>query len=283
MAYINKISGIYLITCNNKHYVGRSSNCLERFSKHKSHLRKGIHHNSYLQNSWDKYGEDNFTFDVLDTYPIDTLPSMENWWCNMLNSHNRIYGFNIDPTSPYGKIKSSKETIDKIRISNTGKICSEETKHKLRIINTGKKCLYETKIKLQNTILCNSVDMYDNKGNFIENYKSIREASRKSGVIVKSIRLCIKGDFNIVKGYIFKYSGDLLTDVEIKFRNDNSHESKKVKVVGFYISGELIGEFDSYYQASKDTNLDSYKISLCCRGKQKRVKNTYWIHKEDEA
>jgi predicted GIY-YIG superfamily endonuclease len=39
----------------------------------------------------------------------------------------------------------------------------------------------------------------------------------------------------------------------------------------------------SFYQAGKFTKLDPYKISLCCKGKQKRVKNTIWkyIKKED--
>ena len=104
---MKKISGVYLITniIENKHYVGRSCNCNSRFSKHKSLLKKNIHHNSHLQNSWNKYGENNFIFDIIEESEIKYLPSLENWWCNILDTHNNIFGYNIDPTSPFGKNK----------------------------------------------------------------------------------------------------------------------------------------------------------------------------------
>lgn len=279
LAYKNKISGIYIIiTClsSNKHYIGRSVNCNERLSKHKSLLIDGKHPNSYMQNSWNKYNGD-FIFDIIDNYNVATLPSMENWWCNMLNTHSKKFGFNIEPTSPYGKIRLSKETIEKIRISNTGKKVNDKTKQKLRIINTGKVCSVETISKLQNTDLCTKIDFYDKLGNFIQTFKSIREAERITNINVKSIRLCINGKFNIVKSHIFKNHGEYLSKEEITKRNSKSHESVKVKILGYYLDGIKIGEFNSYYEASKFTNLDPYKISLCCRGLQKRVKNTYWL------
>ena len=57
-------SGIYCIrnSINNKCYVGQSKNVKKRFIHHKSMLRKNEHNNPYLQNSWNKYGENNFTF-----------------------------------------------------------------------------------------------------------------------------------------------------------------------------------------------------------------------------
>jgi len=278
MAYKIKIPGIYIITClaNNKHYIGRSVNCKERLSKHRSQLREGNHPNIHMQNSWNKYNG-GFSFDIIDEYLIESLPSMENWWCNMLNTHDRKFGFNIEPTSPYGKIRSSKETIERIRISNTGKKASDETKKKLREINLGNKPSEETILKLQNSKKCMKVDFYDKNGKFLKTFKSIREAERETNINTKSIRLCISGEFNIVKSHIFKNHGDNLSQEEINIRNINSHDSMKIKVAGFYLDGTKIGEFNSYYEAAKLTNLDPYKISLCCRGLQKRVKNTYWL------
>ena len=52
----------------------------------------------------------------------------------------------------------------------------------------------------------------------------------------------------------------------------------KVKVLGYYLDGITIGEFNSYYEVGKFTNLDPYQISLCCRGLQKRVKNIVWSY-----
>jgi group I intron endonuclease len=281
MSYLNKISGIYIIESiiDSKYYIGRSSNCYERFSKHKSHLRGNKHINSHLQNAWNKYGEYNFTFDVIEeNNNIDLLPSLENWWCNMLDTHNRNYGYNIDPTSPFGKLKSSIETIEKIKLSNTGKHPSLETKEKLRLINIGKKLSKETKEKLKNSNKNICIDCYDRNGNFISTYKSLREASRQTKMDVKTIRGSLSCEYNLVKNLIFKYHGEILHDDEIKNRNKNSLSASKVSVVGYKLSGELIGIFDSFYQASKFTGLDPHKISLCCKGKQKRVKDTIWIY-----
>ena len=167
---MRKISGIYLITniVNNKHYVGRSNDCSTRISKHKSSLNKKKHHNIHLQNAWNKYGASNFMFEVLEEYDAELLPSFENWWSNMLNSHNRLYGYNVEPTSPNGKIKLSIETIEKIRKSNTGKIVSQETKSKLRILNKGKKATLETILKLKNNKKNQKLDVYNNSGEFIK-------------------------------------------------------------------------------------------------------------------
>lgn len=276
MAYSLKICGVYIITSliDSKYYIGRSHHCIERFCKHKSMLRKNKHCNQHLQSAWNKYGENNFTFDVLDESEIEILPSLEHWWCNMLNVHDRKFGYNVDPTSPFGKIRNSAETREKIRIKNTGFKTSEETKQKLRIYNLGKKKSHETVDKLRNNKKNIRIDMYDKYGNFIQTYKSIREAERETNI--QSIRMCLLGKHNLLKGMIFKHHGDILSDDEIKYRNENSLDATKVPVIGYYLDGTIVGEFDSFYQASKATGLDSYKISLCCRKIQKRVKNTIW-------
>ena len=68
MPYKEKIHSIYKITniINNKIYIGSAIDTYNRFSKHKSQLNKNKHHNSYLQNSWNKYGEQNFKFEIIE-------------------------------------------------------------------------------------------------------------------------------------------------------------------------------------------------------------------------
>ena len=66
---IMKKFGIYKITCkvNNKIYIGSTEVCFkQRFKKHKQRLRNNYHENDYLQKSWNKYGEDNFVFEILE-------------------------------------------------------------------------------------------------------------------------------------------------------------------------------------------------------------------------
>jgi group I intron endonuclease len=61
-------SGVYTITniINGKYYVGSSNNIKRRWRHHKDTLRRGIHPNKYLQRAFDKYGEDNFLFEIVE-------------------------------------------------------------------------------------------------------------------------------------------------------------------------------------------------------------------------
>lgn len=59
-------SGVYTIenTVNGKLYVGSAVNFKQRFSVHKSLLRRGKHINRHLQSAWVKYGENLFRFRI---------------------------------------------------------------------------------------------------------------------------------------------------------------------------------------------------------------------------
>jgi group I intron endonuclease len=109
---MTKLSGVYIIQNkkNNKVYIGASTETYNRLCDHKWKLRSNLHHNIHLQSSFNFYGEENFSFDVLEYCDEDYIFSQENYWCNMLDAHNREYGYNIDPTSPYGKRRISEET-----------------------------------------------------------------------------------------------------------------------------------------------------------------------------
>lgn len=71
-------SGIYQIknVLNNKIYIGSSSNVKKRHDSHKRALISNKHKNSRLQNSWNKYGEAAFEFEIL----ITCDPSMCIWY-----------------------------------------------------------------------------------------------------------------------------------------------------------------------------------------------------------
>lgn len=68
-------SGIYIIRniINNKVYIGKSVLIKSRIYNHKSALRGSRHRNKYLQRAYDKYGMDNFIFEVLEKCPEEQL------------------------------------------------------------------------------------------------------------------------------------------------------------------------------------------------------------------
>ena len=66
---IYKINSIYGIKnkINSKVYVGKTQTSFgDRWDCHKAKLRNNKHDNTHLQRSWNKYGEDNFEFYIIE-------------------------------------------------------------------------------------------------------------------------------------------------------------------------------------------------------------------------
>ena len=114
-------SGIYLIQnkVNGKVYVGSAVNIQKRWREHKKDLRKGKHHSQRLQHSWNKHGEDNFQFIVIELCQPKNLIKLEQFMLDLLCSYEDDKGYNICPTagSQLG-LKRSKETKRKIAEAN---------------------------------------------------------------------------------------------------------------------------------------------------------------------
>lgn len=65
-------TGVYVIEnlVNGKKYVGSAARSFkQRFQQHSLNLRKGRHKNKHLQAAWNKYGAENFKFDILAICP----------------------------------------------------------------------------------------------------------------------------------------------------------------------------------------------------------------------
>lgn len=107
-----KLSGVYIIQnlVNSKVYIGASKNLKSRLWDHKGRLKANMHHNLHLQCAFNECGEQNFIFEVLEYCDEEFIFSQENYWCNMMNSHDRKCGYNLDSTSPFGKSGVSNET-----------------------------------------------------------------------------------------------------------------------------------------------------------------------------
>lgn len=105
---MNKLSGIYTITnkVTGKLYIGESLDIYRRWHKeHISKLRKKQHYNKGLQNDFNKYGEENFEFEILERFsgddPISTkarililesyfITQFKNSGISLYNSENTL-------------------------------------------------------------------------------------------------------------------------------------------------------------------------------------------------
>lgn len=106
--------GIYKITNkkNGKVYIGQSNDMVKRKNSHFNALRKNKHDNVHLQNSFNKYGECNFSFEVLEECSEDELNDLEIKYIKEYNSTDRKFGFNIRDGGSSGSL--SEETKMKL-------------------------------------------------------------------------------------------------------------------------------------------------------------------------
>ncbi len=142
-----KVCGIYCIKnlIDGKKYIGYSSDIKTRWRKHVSSLNLGTHVNNYLQNSWNLYGKNNFSFFILEECNKDILSEREIYYINELNTF-LPNGYNLTLGGEGGI--HCEETKIKISKANKGKVVSKETRKKLAEIQTGKTYGDDTKAKL---------------------------------------------------------------------------------------------------------------------------------------
>ena len=94
------IAGIYKISCtvNKKCYIGHSKGIYKRWLGHKDSLRHNHHKNSHMQADWNVYGEDSFTFEIIESLPSnlskEEYEEIETKWVMFYKSHLSEFGYN---------------------------------------------------------------------------------------------------------------------------------------------------------------------------------------------
>ena len=120
---------------NGMAYVGSAVDWDKRQREHRRKLTQNIHPNNFLQNAWNKYGAESFTFEIIEELDnVQNLLHVEQKWIDAFEGKR----YNICPTagSSLGT-KQSQATKDKRSASLKGRsrIFTEEHKANLAISN----------------------------------------------------------------------------------------------------------------------------------------------------
>ena len=130
-------SGIYQIlnTVNGHKYIGSTVNFQQRWNRHRSMLRNGTHHAKRLQNSWDKYGEPSFKFEIIFLCDREELINNEQIFIDKCHPE-----YNVNPIAESSRDRVvTDETRIKLSIVATGRVFPEEVKKKISRSHMGKK------------------------------------------------------------------------------------------------------------------------------------------------
>jgi group I intron endonuclease len=107
--------GLYKITLkiNGMCYIGSSINIEKRFKQHLSLLNNNHHTNIYLQRAWNKYGKDNFIFEIIESCEDISREDLFKKEEFLLNS-SELKLFNLTKLASGGDIINNHPDKDKI-------------------------------------------------------------------------------------------------------------------------------------------------------------------------
>lgn len=133
-----RVSGIYAIVNRVSHwvYIGQTQDVNTRWAQHCRLLRKNRHNNPHLQNAWNKYGEHNFYYTVLEECSLESLNYSEQRWFEITSPK---YNISRIPGHSMRGIPKSAEVRERISKANKGKRRSTESRVKQSNTMKGRK------------------------------------------------------------------------------------------------------------------------------------------------
>jgi group I intron endonuclease len=271
-------SGIYIIknTVNNKVYIGKSINIKNRIYNHKSALKSNRHYNTYLQNSYNKYGKDAFIFEVLEKCLEECLSIQEGIWINIFQSHIPNYGYNIEYVNEQGL---SNREYDRRTVK-------KDPKYLLINLQTGEHTFYKQVATIGRILNINNhsrlTDMISNQKRFY-NKEKLDRITYKSLIL---LNISLYYDLNYIK-YVYNI-----------YNKNNSYKQEKTKIAksikeipskkeyirkGYFKgypletydlkTGSIIENFKNKYEVAEKYNTSTKYIYKVLAGEKKSFKN----------
>lgn len=247
--------GVYIITniINNKVYIGSTTQSFRRrYTQHFYQLQTKNHCNEYLQNSWMKYGNSSFIFDILELCNKKDCLLREQYWLDFYQSWNPEKGYNLlknsnnslgykhkDETKKrmsdlkIGK-QSHPNTKKAVLLANIGRPRTKEEKEKISIANKGKKCSAESiekrRLKVIGTFFKNKrkIIMFDYNFKILQIFESTKKCSEYISLSESQIRTICNGRSIQKKDYILMYEHYPISwkrtsrKIELKWRIETS-------------------------------------------------------------
>jgi len=248
--------GIYCIRniINNKIYIGstKSSFC-SRKTKHINKLKTHTHYNLYLQNSWNKYNEENFRFEILFICEKEDVEKYEGIFIKVYKSNIKEFGYNIASVKYY-----------KFNYKLDEKNNKEKSKRK-NIKNITKNGHYSTERGLPKPF-----KLYDLNGLFIEGFNSAKEYVEINGGSKSHISIVLSKRKLLYNKKIILFSNDCLSKKDIKLITNKVILPKKIYL--YDLNKNFIREFNSAKCCAEYIGCKDAEVRMCCINRRNRIK-----------
>ncbi len=234
---------------SDKVYVGSTIRLVKRKKNHYYTLRRNTHFNTHLQSSWNEYGEQAFSFHVLEVCTPETRLSREQFWIDYYDAANPSKGYNMSPTAAVeyhteeSRRKISESNKRRYQLGRTpflkGKTHSAEVKQFLGDLHRGKVVSLETRTK--QSIARRGMKLTD------EHRKRIGDASRGR-----------------------KQSAELV-------KKRTSHDNWAYRpILQIDLRGQLVARHKGVVQAAISSGCSSPGIMDCAKGRRNSFKGYIW-------
>jgi group I intron endonuclease len=266
---MSKNMGIYMIInkVNGKFYIGSTNNLRKRKREHFWALSRGNHVNDYLQKAYNKFGEKNFEFKVLEyVNNEDDLLEREQYYLDLLKPYIRIIGYNlckearggglIGEKNPNYQKPMSAEQKQKISKALKGHSVSDITREKISVARKGKYCgknhpMYGRSVSIERRMYQSRImkQRYSGENNPFYGKKHTEEARKKMS--------------------------------EAKKGRTGEQCPNSISIVQLTKTGSFIKEFGSMQEAQRETGIWASNIQKCCSGKLKTAGGFKWMYADD--
>lgn len=254
---------IYKVIVGNTFIIGSTLNKNKRKSYYLNILRKNKWNNTYLQNSWNKYGESSFVFEVLqENIPENILEHVEDIWIGALCSRaeDKRKGANMRDAC---RVRFSQNTKNKMSKAKIGKKLSE----------VQKEVLYQTAVLKSIEKTSKKVYRYTLEGVYIDSYNSVHEAATKFNIGFSNIAYSARSNgINMCCGFLWSY----IKNEKIPKYSIIQSEKLRTPIQQFDLQGNFIKEWESIASAAKTLKISGGNINMCLSGKKDKTNGFKW-------
>ena len=182
----------------------------KRWAGHKNYLNKQKHINIYLQRAWNKHGEENFLFSILEEINKESLIEAEQRYIDFYESFIRNNGYNINPKAQNTAGRSCYKTwLEKFGKEKADKMWKEVTIKNSIANSKENNAMWGTKrleVGLLNKKLKSKpVLQFDINNNLIKEFSSVSQAAKILNINRNTIKNFRNQKDNFAAGFFWKY------------------------------------------------------------------------------